>query len=63
MNESDKNFLWDIQYFWDKKGDIERYAWYDADRLKKLNPYMYQAWINYKQAIDTLNYNSEKIFR
>lgn len=46
-----------IKYFWDEKGDIERYCHFEEvkPRLKENNPEIWEAWKKYKKSLKILN--------
>lgn len=49
-----------IAYFWKEKGDPERYVGFDRERLAKLDPPFYFAWVQYqvaKAAVDAMAEN------
>lgn len=39
-----------LRYFWEEKGDIERYVSYDEERTRREQPLIWLAWENYKTA-------------
>lgn len=47
MKGKDTQFLEDIKYFWEYKGDITRYIDFDRERLKRLAPHILLAWDSY----------------
>jgi len=56
MNEEDKaQFISDIKYFWNEKGDIERYVGYTPEKLREADPVLADAYERYRSAELTLN--------
>ena len=58
--------LFDLQYFWQYKEDLERFT--DFERLipilKKERPEIIEAWNNYKKSVNKLNdiFEDENLF-
>ena len=44
-----------IRYFWENKGDIERYNGYDEASLERSAPHVLKAWKDYKIARSILD--------
>lgn len=44
-----------IQYFWEEKGDLERWAGYDREYLAREFPAVLKAWDDYKASRAVLN--------
>ena len=49
MNEDDE-MLATIRYFWETKGDIERWSSFDREKVAKRFPEIIKAWDDYKTA-------------
>lgn len=41
---NDAEFIRNVVYFWQTKGDPSRYAFWDALRCERLMPAFYEAW-------------------
>lgn len=52
--DNNNQYLSDLKYFWKEKGDLERYSDFDLERLKKLDPKIFKAWITYKETKELL---------
>jgi len=52
--EEKRAFLSSIQYFWEERGDIERYADYSPEKLREADPVLADAYERYKIAEQTL---------
>jgi hypothetical protein len=56
MSEEEKaRFLSNIKYYWQEKGDIERYSDYTPEALREADPVLASAYENYKIATETIN--------
>lgn len=44
MKESDKQFIRDVKYFWNEKGDAERLIGFSVEKLKKVSPDLGKAY-------------------
>jgi hypothetical protein len=61
LSTEDKEFLKECSWFWQNKGDIERYIGFDREKLRRLDPILHAHWINYKVAISMLNSRATEI--
>lgn len=61
IKKDDKQYMEDIKYFWEEKGDIERLSWFNLNKLKELDWRVANAYMNYIQAKETLDFNISKI--
>lgn len=50
QSEYDKDFMGNIQYFWQEKGDVERFAGLNPQDFQRIDPECYQLWEAYKLA-------------
>lgn len=56
MSEEEKlEFISNIKYYWNEKGDIERYRDFSIDKLKEASTVLADAYERYKSATDTLH--------
>ncbi len=56
MTEEEKvDFLSDVKYFWNEKGDIERYLGYTPEKMREASPAVADALERYISAEITLN--------
>lgn len=55
MDEEKEDFIRDVCYFWDQKGDLERFSGWSEEKAQKYCPHILKAWKEYKQAEDLLN--------
>ena len=56
MTKEEKEKLFDdLQYFWQYKGDIERFCGYNEEVITKEFPHIMLAWKNYKASIKLLD--------
>lgn len=55
MKEEDKDYLNQIRYFWQEKGDYKRYCNFDLNKVREIDPVLAQAMVNYELAVETLN--------
>ena len=44
-----------LRYFWEEKGDIERYSGFDREAIAKAYPEVLKAWDDYNTARRMLN--------
>ena len=55
MDEEEKaRFISDIKYFWNEKGDLERYSEYSPEKLREADPVIANVYEQYKAANETL---------
>lgn len=52
-NDEKHRFLSDIQYFWQEKGDIERYVGFSMEKLKEADPVLASAYERLKLSEET----------
>lgn len=56
MSEEDKaQYISDLKYFWNEKGDIERFVGYSPEKLREVDPVLADAYERYQSAEKTLS--------
>lgn len=56
MSEEDKaRFVSDCKYFWNEKGDMERYIDFSIEKLREADPALAFVYEQYKNAEEALN--------
>lgn len=53
--EEKKEYISNIKYFWNEKGDIERFVNYSMEKLEEADPVIANAYKQYLLAEKTLN--------
>jgi hypothetical protein len=48
--DDDETFKTMVLYFWEEKGDVERYCFWSEERCAKVWPAFFHAWKQYKAA-------------
>lgn len=54
-DEQKLEYISNIRYFWREKGDIERFADYNIDKLREADPTIADAYERYISATETIN--------
>lgn len=56
MNDEEKaQFISDIKYFWNEKGDVKRYIDYTPEKMREADPVIADAIERYESAEKTLS--------
>lgn len=56
MSEEDKaQFISDVKYFWNEKGDVTRFAGYTPEKMREADPVIADAIERYESAEKTLS--------
>jgi hypothetical protein len=55
MNEKDIEYLRDLKYFHQEKGDMTQFSDFDVEKLKQLDPFLYELRFKYILAKNMLD--------
>lgn len=53
--DDDDQFKTMVEYFWNEKGNVERYSSWSEERCERVWPAFLHAWRDYKKAVIVLN--------